>query len=492
MTTLGVRFRRCTATLAVALVVLAGVAGMVASAPPASAAAADGGFAARMLELVNQQRAAANLAPLQLSDSLGRVAQDGRYDGCGFAVLGRATDMGARNYFSHTIAGCGTQGVSAMLAAAGVQTSGYGENIAWMNGTTDPLLAAEHLTSDLMASPAHRANILNPDFTSIGIGSWHTAAGQTWTGAGTPLMNVFLTAQVFGRMAASPPPPAAPALPEQPTAVAATGADGSIAVSWAPAGSGPAVDSYGAFAWDSAGYTNHFATACPTCRNATVTGLTNGRTYYVTVYGHDAAGWGAAGYSGWVTVAAVPAAPTEVRAVPGNGSVGATWRGPTNPGTAIDGYAMFVFDASGYTDRYAWVCSTCTTATVTGLVNGHAYYTVVYAHNPNGWGAATVSDTVVAGTPGPVANLVVSRANGSVAVSWAPASSSPAPVDSYGLFAFDANGYTGLYGTACATCTSGTVAGLTNGRAYTIVVYAHDTLGWGSPTTSSPVVPAAL
>jgi len=103
----------------------------------------------------------------------------------------------------------------------------------------------------------------------------------------------------------------------------------------------------------------------------------------------------------------------------------------------------------------------------------------------------TVSDTVIAGTPGPAGNVRVTRANGSVGVSWSPASSSGPAVDLYGLFAFDANGYTGIYGTACATCTTGTVAGLTNGRTYRIVVYAHNSYGFGAPTVSSPVVPAA-
>jgi hypothetical protein len=229
---------------------------------------------------------------------------------------------------------------------------------------------------------------------------------------------------------------------------------------------------------------------CATCRSAKVTGVANGRTYYVTVQGHNAAGWGVTATSTWVTVADVPDAPTEVRALPGNGSITASWRGPTNPGTAIDGYAMFVFDDNGYTDKYAWVCSTCSTATVPGLVNGRTYFAVVYAHNANGWGANGISDRVTAGTPGPAGNVTVTRGVDSANVSWTPAASAGNPVDSYGLFAFDANGYTGIYGTACATCTTGTVAGLVTGHQYTIAVFPHNAYGWGVPTMSAPVVPA--
>ncbi len=470
-----------------AVALLVGPVAAIAGSAPAYATD-DGGFAAKMLELVNQQRAAANVAPLQWSASLGSIAQDGRYDGCGFAVQGRSADMGARNYFSHTIAGCGTQNVASMFGAAGVSTSGWGENIAWMSGTTDPLLAAQRLTNDLMASSGHRANILNPDFTHIGIGSWHTAAGQSWTGGGSPLTNVFVATQVFGRMASTTP---TPTLPAAPASVTAAGADASINATWTPAASGAAVDSYGVFVWDASGYTSRYVTACATCRSATVTGLTNGATYYVSAHGHNGAGWGPATFSGWVTVAATPGAPTEVRALPANAAMTTSWRGPTNPGTAIDGYAVFAFDDNGYTNKYAWVCATCSTATVPGLVNGHRYFAVVYAHNPNGWGAATLSDWVVAGTPGPPGNVAVTRGNGSASVTWTAASSSGTAIDYYGIFAFDSTGYTGLWGVGCATCTGGSVPGLTNGHTYTLAVFAHNAQGWGTPTYSTQIVPAA-
>jgi uncharacterized protein YkwD len=374
------------APLLVAITFLSALSGI--AAPAANATAADdGGFAAKMLELVNQQRAAGGVAPLQAADSLARVAQDTRYDGCGFPVFGRATDMGTRNYFSHTIAGCGTQSVSNVLAAVGVTTSGSDENIAWMSGTTDPLLAAQRLTNDLMASPGHRANIMNPTFTHVGIGSWRTAVGQTWSGGGTALTKVFLTAQVFGKMT--------PTAPAAPTAVVAAGTDGAITVSWAPPASGSAVDSYTAFAWEASTYSNRSTTVCSSCRSTTVSGLVNGRRYYIALYGWNAAGWGAPGYSAWVTVAAAPGPATDVRAVPGKASISATWRVPTDPGMAIDSQTMFVYDAAGYTGRSIAVCATCTTATVTGLLSGHSYTAVVYTHNPNTWGMYAVSNTVV-------------------------------------------------------------------------------------------------
>jgi hypothetical protein len=114
---------------------------------------------------------------------------------------------------------------------------------------------------------------------------------------------------------------------------------------------------------------------------------------------------------------------------------------------------------------------------------------VIYAHNPNGWGTPTVSGWIVAGTPGPVGTVTVAPASGSARVSWSPAANSGSAIDLYGAFAFDASGYTGLYATACATCTTATVAGLTSGKPYTIVVFAHNAQGWGAPVSSAPVTP---
>jgi uncharacterized protein YkwD len=187
------------ALLALAL----GAAGTVLAASPARAATT---FEGRMLELVNQSRAAAGVAPLALSPTLAGIAQDAPYQGCGYSVAGRSADMGARNYFSHTILNCGTKGATDMVAASGMAFTGVDENLAWVGAMTDPVLAAERLHNDLMADSVHRANILNPSSTTIGIGSWHTAAGQIWSGGGVALGNVYLTTEVFTQ------PPATTAL----------------------------------------------------------------------------------------------------------------------------------------------------------------------------------------------------------------------------------------------------------------------------------------
>ena len=157
------RRRRC-ALLASAL-----AAGSLSSAV-AGPAHAQVTFESRSLELINLARAAAGVAPVQMSARVASIAGDAPYDGCGYRVTGRAADMGARNYFSHTILNCGSQDVSHMLKAAGVAFTAMAENIGWASTITDPLVAPDRLHNDLMDSPHHRAKILDARFTHVGIG----------------------------------------------------------------------------------------------------------------------------------------------------------------------------------------------------------------------------------------------------------------------------------------------------------------------------------
>ena len=167
----------------------------IVTAPPA---VSDVAVDQRLLELLNGERTARGLQPVVADAALSAIADAAPNTVCGFVVEGRAKDMGVRNYFNHTIKNCGPLGVFSILnTLVNAVFSGPAENIAWMNGTTDPKVAAENLHSQLMADPPHRANILNPAHTKVGIGSWRTAPGQTWSGIGFPLTNVFIGVEIF-------------------------------------------------------------------------------------------------------------------------------------------------------------------------------------------------------------------------------------------------------------------------------------------------------
>ena len=115
----------------------------VAQPPPAPE------LEAQMLQLVNQERAHAGLAPLAPDPELREVARR------------HSVDMFARGYFSHVT----PEGRSPFdrMDAAGVTYRTAGENLALA-----PTLSLAH--TGLMNSPGHRANILHPDFGRVGIG----------------------------------------------------------------------------------------------------------------------------------------------------------------------------------------------------------------------------------------------------------------------------------------------------------------------------------
>lgn len=104
---------------------------------------------ARMLELVNQERAAAGLQPVKADPQLAEVAR------------AHSRDMLARGYFSHYSPD--GQDMAQRLRRSQVNYITAGENLAYA-----PTLDGAH--RGLMNSPGHKANILRPQFGRLGIG----------------------------------------------------------------------------------------------------------------------------------------------------------------------------------------------------------------------------------------------------------------------------------------------------------------------------------
>jgi uncharacterized protein YkwD len=104
---------------------------------------------AKMLELVNKERIKAGLSPLMADPEMTRVAR------------AHSTDMFARGYFAHESPD-GKDPFDRMKAAK-VKFLTAGENLALAQ-------TLEIAHTNLMNSPGHRANILNPAFGRLGIG----------------------------------------------------------------------------------------------------------------------------------------------------------------------------------------------------------------------------------------------------------------------------------------------------------------------------------
>lgn len=118
------------------------------------------GFAAQVADLVNAERAKAGLRPLTVKKDVTLAAQT------------RSKEL--ISSFSHTRPDGSS--FSTALTQAGVSFKGSGENIAY--GQTSP----QKVMQDWMNSSGHRANILNSNFTSIGVGHYKNSAGvDYWT-----------------------------------------------------------------------------------------------------------------------------------------------------------------------------------------------------------------------------------------------------------------------------------------------------------------------
>ena len=191
--------RRGGVLLAAALASLA-----MAWASPA-AAEANSTVDGDLFNLINQDRANAGLAPLRWSSTLGGIAESAPYGGCGYTISGRAQDLLQRNYFSHTILNCGSQTVFNMMQANGIAPNPAGENISFVSGLAGAGAIAQYLNTSFMNSPGHRANILNPAFTQVGVG---TAYGA-WSAACGGCSAVTIGVEDFagGGAHASQPPP---------------------------------------------------------------------------------------------------------------------------------------------------------------------------------------------------------------------------------------------------------------------------------------------
>ena len=89
--------------------------------------------------------------------------------------------MLAKDYFSHTIAGCGCL-VYVYYDSNGLSYQWAGENIGWNSGLDDSY-SPVRVHEKFMASPGHRANVLDPRFTHGGVGA-AAADGKMFQGYG--------------------------------------------------------------------------------------------------------------------------------------------------------------------------------------------------------------------------------------------------------------------------------------------------------------------
>ena len=156
-TRVNVRVGRQVAVLAVALMLCA-----VPAAAAKSRASLDS-FETAVFQKLNQTRAEHGLAPLRLSPRLTTASTQ------------HSLEMADDGYFNHSSRD-GTpfwKRVDQWYGSSGYRSWSVGENLLW----SSPGLTPGRAIAMWMASPEHRANILNARWREIGIAAVHVSAG---------------------------------------------------------------------------------------------------------------------------------------------------------------------------------------------------------------------------------------------------------------------------------------------------------------------------
>lgn len=122
-------------------------------------------FRQTLLQCLNEARAANGVSrPLVLS-----------------AQLNRGVAQPWTDHMATTLVLQHNPNLAKEVSAQGIAWKAIGENIGWISGVTGARAAARQLCSLWLASPGHRANILNPSFSLIGIGYSRSATTTHWS-----------------------------------------------------------------------------------------------------------------------------------------------------------------------------------------------------------------------------------------------------------------------------------------------------------------------
>ncbi len=183
-------------TLGLGISTLAAAA-LVTWTPAATTGWSQGAAESALWQLMNGARSNNGVAPVQSHGTLVGLAR------------WRSSDMLAKDYFSHTIAGCGCL-VYVYYDSSGLAYDWAGENIGWNSGRSDAE-SPVRVHEQFMGSAGHRANVLDPRFTHGGVGA-AAADGKMFQGY---VQNTRMYTELFMQASGggSAPPPQQPAPP---------------------------------------------------------------------------------------------------------------------------------------------------------------------------------------------------------------------------------------------------------------------------------------
>ena len=224
----------------------------------------------------------------------------------------------------------------------------------------------------------------------------------------------------------------------------------------------------------------------------TLTGLNNGTTYSFRLRAVNGSGAGPESDEASAAPLAPPAAPSGLRAAPGDGQVVLTWDDPSDATITGWQYRVKTTDAFGQWTDIAGSGAATTAYTLTGLDNGTTYSFRLRA--VNGSGAGPESDEASAvplAPPAAPSGLRAAPGDRQVVLTWDDPGDSSITGWQYGVKTAGAFGqWTDIPGSGAGT-TAYTLTGLDNGTTYSFRLRAVNGSGPGPESDEASAAPLA-
>ena len=299
--------------------------------------------------------------------------------------------------------------------------------------------------------------------------------------------------------------------PSAPSALSVTPANGSLSVGFTPGATGGANPTYTATATPVGG--GNAISAIGSGSPISITGLTNGTAYTVSVIATNTAGSSSALSSGATsyTPSGVPSTPqvtnidttvaTQLTLTFTSTSVGVNtdaWEYKVLLNNNVSCLvANYVTQPANAFDGLSWISAGTGTNlggsfTATGLTTGSCYDFIIRTRNSNGYSEISRASGMPIANPGAPTNLVVTPGNGQVTVSFsAPLDNGGVPISDY---EYKLNGGSWV---SAGTTSPFTITGLTNGTSYSVVmrtktVDATPTTRYSVDSTAANGIPATV